>query len=41
MKKKYETPEVSIVEFEVEDILTTSACIGNIQDNWIVDLDIN
>ena len=28
MKERYETPEMEIVEFETEDIITTS-CIDN------------
>ena len=30
MKERYETPEMEIVEFETEDIITTS---GNADDN--------
>ena len=29
MKELYETPEMEIVEFDVEDVITTS-CIGDV-----------
>ena len=36
--EKYTTPELEIMEFELEDVLTISITDGNIYDNdWLVD----
>lgn len=28
-KKEYSTPEMEITEFETEDVITTSPCVGD------------
>ena len=32
--KKYTTPELEIMEFELEDVLTISYSDGDINDGW-------
>ena len=38
MKERYETPEMEIVEFETEDIITAS---GNADDNSLSEIPIS
>ena len=38
MNERYETPEMEIVEFETEDIITTS---GNADDNSLLEMPIS
>lgn len=38
MKERYETPEMEIVEFETEDIITSS---GNADDNCLPGMPIS
>lgn len=37
MKEKYEAPVIEIVEFETEDVITTSGEIGGVDDPTIGD----
>ncbi len=32
--KKYTAPELEIMEFELEDVLTVSRGVGDIDDGW-------
>ena len=37
MREKYETPEMEVIEFETEDVITTSGGIGGVDDPVIGD----
>ena len=37
MRKIYETPEMEVIEFETEDVITTSGGIGGVDDPVIGD----
>lgn len=37
MKEKYEAPVIEIVEFETEDVITTSGEVGGVDDPIIGD----
>ena len=32
--KKYTAPELEIMEFELEDVLTLSIGVGDVEDGW-------
>lgn len=40
MQERYETPQIEIVEFETEDIITTSVTPGDSDPNKTLDLPI-